>query len=226
VQPRIDELTRKAREAEREAAYWRERATATQAPAPAAPKKPEPADFADYGEYVEALAEFKADEKVGKALDEREAKQAQQQQATQRATTWEQRQTQARSTIQDYDAVLESSDVPIAQHVGEALLESDHGPALAYHLAKNPAVADKLNAMTPLNAAREIGRIEASLAAGSAAPSPAQGAAPAAPAARTTNAPPPGKPVQQAGNAPVDLSKLSMDDYVKHRKSQGASWAR
>ena len=226
VQPRIDELTRKAREAEREAAYWRERATVTQAPAPAAPKKPEPADFNDYGEYVEALAEFKADEKVGKALDAREAKQAQQQQATQRATTWEQRQTQARSAIQDYDAVLESSDVPIAQHVGEALLESDHGPALAYHLAKNPAVADKLNAMTPLNAAREIGRIEASLAAGSAAPSPAQGAAPAAPAARTTNAPPPGKPVQQAGNAPVDLSKLSMDDYVKHRKSQGASWAR
>lgn len=222
VQPRIDELTRKSRENEREAQYWKNIALANQAPAPAAPKKPEPADFADYGEYVEALADFKAEEKVTKALEKHAERQAQQTQATQRATTWEGRQAQTRAAIKDYDAVLANSDVPIAAHVGEALLESEHGPALAYHLAKNPSVADKLNAMSPMNAAREIGRIEATLGQPSESTN-----APAPPAARTTNAPPPAKTIPAAaGNAPVDLSKLSMDDYVKQRKSQGASWAR
>ena len=218
VQPRIDELTRKARENEREAAYWRAQALANQAPAPAAAKKPEAAEFADYGEFVEALADWKAEQKVNAALDQREAKSAEKQTVERRAATWEGRQTEARKQFADYDAVLSASDVPIAPHVGEALLESEFGPQLARHLALNPAIADKLNAMAPMNAAREIGRLEASM-------EPQTAAAPQQ-TARLTNAPPPAKTIASAPTTVPDLSKMSMDDYVKHRKAQGASWAR
>jgi hypothetical protein len=66
VQPRIDELTRKTREAEREAAYWRGRAQSAEKPKDAAapPAKPTPDKFDDYGAFVEALADWKADEKI------------------------------------------------------------------------------------------------------------------------------------------------------------------
>jgi hypothetical protein len=235
VQPRINELTRAAREAQRERDYWRAIATATttQAPAPAAPKKPEASEFADYGDYVEALAEFKADEKVAKALSERDERSQRESTAAKVASTWEGRQADFRKSKPDYDDVMAGADgVSIKDHVGQALMDSDHGPAIAYQLAKNPALADKLNALSPTSAARAIGQMEASFAAQAAAPSPSSASAPAAsapaasPAVRTTSAPPPAKTTAAAPSAQVDLSKLSMDDYVKTRKQQGARWAR
>lgn len=227
VQPRIDELTRKVRENEREATYWRTLAIANQAPAPAAPKKPEPADFQDYGAFVEALAEHKAGEKIDKALKEHDEKTAQRTADTQRAQTWAERQVQVRTKTSDYDAVVAVSDVQIAKHVGDLILESEVGPSLAYMFAKNPQVAERLNGLTPMQAAREFGRLEAAVNGGGASAPVAPVAAPAAaPAGRTTNAPPPAKAIPQTSSTQVDMSKLSTEDYLKARRAQGASWAR
>jgi hypothetical protein len=230
VQPRIDELTRKVRENEREAAYWRARAEAAAAPAKEPPKKPTPDQFDDYGAYVEALTDFKADEKVDAKLDARDKAAAERQQAQTRVTTWNERVIEARKSIPDYDAVMAASDVPIAEHVLDELRDSELGPQLAYHLDRNPAVAEKLNTMNPRQAAREIGRLEAKLlSTASASPDPVEvpkEAEPPAPKVKTTNAPPPVKPVGQGRSTAVDLSKASMDDYVKQRAAQGATWAR
>jgi hypothetical protein len=237
VQPRIDELTRKARENEREAAYWRQRAEAKEkAEAEAnAPKKPEPKDFEQYNDYVEALADFKADQKVDSKLDERDKAAAKAKAEQTRASTWKERAAKFAESAPDYHEVMQASDVPVAPHVIEALEDSDMGPTIAYHLAKNPEIADRLNAMSPTAAAREIGKLEGKLATDT-APTPdpnaeTQGerAAPAAPAARapkTTSAPPPAKPLSSGRSTSVDLSKAGMDDYVKTRASQGARWAR
>lgn len=229
VQPRIDELTRKVRENEREAAYWKARAEAAAAPVKEPPKKPTPDQFDDYGAYVEALTDFKADEKVNTALDAREKAAAEKQQAQTRVTTWNERVIEARKSIPDYDAVMAASDVPIADFVLDELRDSELGPQLAYHLDRNPDVAEKLNTMNPRQAAREIGRLEAQLmSTASASPDPKVDAPqePPAPKVKTTNAPPPVKPVGQGRSASVDLSKASMDDYVKQRTAQGATWAR
>jgi hypothetical protein len=230
VQPRIDELTRKVRENEREALYWKTRAEAAAAPPKEAPKKPTPDQFDDYGAYVEALTDFKADEKVNTALDAREKAAAEKQQAQTRVTTWNERVIEARKSIPDYDAVMAASEVPIADFVLDELRDSELGPQLAYHLDKNPDVAAKLNTMNPRQAAREIGRLEAKLMSTvSASPDPVEvpkEAEPPAPKVKTTNAPPPVKPVGQGRSTAVDLSKASMDDYVKQRAAQGATWAR
>ena len=164
---RIDELTRKQREAEREAAYWRNRAQAGQQPQePEAPKpapKPTPDQFDDYGAYVEALTDWKAESKAREVLDAREKAKADKAAADQRASTFAERQEAARKQLADYDDVVGNSDTPIAQHVTEILLDSDLGPQLAYHLATHPELADQLNAMSPTAAARELGRLEARL---------------------------------------------------------------
>lgn len=240
AQPRIDELTRARRDAERERDYWRQRAEAGQPKEEAAkpPAKPTADQFDDYGQYIEALTDWKAEQKAREVVDSREKETAQKREVETRANTFQERQAKAREAMADYDDVVANSDTPVAEHVSELLLDSEMGPQLAYHLAKNPDVAERLNGMNPTQAAREIGRLEVQLEKPAPSPTtsdsdegkPPANAAPAAqpaPRPRTTNAPPPVKPVTNSGRSgPVDLAKLSGDDYVAARKAQGARWAR
>lgn len=220
VQPRIDELTRARREAEREAAYWRQVAAQHQGanqsgnqPAP----KPTPDQFSDYGEYVEALTDWKAEQAVAKRMEQDSARKV----VETRAQTFEQRMAEARKTIADFDDVVMSSTTPLATHVGEALQESEHGPALAYHFAKNPDVLMRLNSMDEKAANREIGRLEATLTSRTTA------APPPAPTKKVTQAPTPAGTLGTQGRATTPpLANASMDEYMAQRKAQGARWAR
>jgi hypothetical protein len=250
IQPRINELTRARHEAERQAAYWRgiaeARATAatpSPAPAPAArPPKPTKDQFESYDDYVEALTDWKTEERVSVALtkvnqniEERQSRQTAAQKESERTSVWQQRQEAVQAAIPDYLDVVANSDVPIAKHVGDLLLDSEHGPALAYKLAKDPALAEKLNGMSERQAAIQLGRLEATLEAAAPAPAPTT-AAPNAPAqtpapaqaVRVSKAPAPPNalPGSRTPATTPDLSKLPMDEYVKARKSQGAAWGR
>jgi hypothetical protein len=215
VQPRIDELTRARREAEREAAYWKAVAAGTQSPAQAAPQRPDPANFEKYDDYIDALTDWKAEQAVAKRMEADSTRKV----AETRAQTFAERQVQARTAMPDYDEVVGGSDTPITQHVGEVILESELGPQLAYHFAKNPDVLLRLNGMNPVQAAREIGKLEATLSA--------KPAAPAAPTKKVSNTPAPAGTLGTQGRATTPaLQNLSMDEYMKQRKAQGARWAR
>jgi len=240
IQPRINELVRKRHEAEREAAYWRGVAQAAsnkstvETPAPAAaPAKPTADQFKTYDEYVEALTDWKSDRAVEKALatvntkiEEKSTQQTAAQQEADRTKNWQARQEATKAVLKDYDEVVGESEIPIAPHVGDLLLDSDHGPALAYKLAKDPELAEKLNRMSEKQAAKEIGKMEAAfdIAAGS---SNSQTQTTAAPAAQpnVSKAPTPPRPVTQGRATSKDLSQMSMDEYVAARKAQGAGWA-
>lgn len=237
IQPRINELVRKRHEAEREAAYWRGVAqanankTTVETPAPAAaPAKPTADQFKTYDEYVEALTDWKSDRAVEKALasvntkiEEKSTQQTAAQQEADRTKNWQARQEATKAVLKDYDEVVGESDILIAPHVGELLLDSDHGPALAYKLAKDPELADKLNRTTERQAAKEIGKLEAAFdSAGT-----SSNGTTAAPAAQpnVSKAPTPPRPVAQGRSTSKDLSQMSMDEYIAARKAQGAGWA-
>lgn len=210
VQARIDELTRRAHEAERQADYYRGLAT-QKAPnsADAAPTEPNPADFEDYGAFVKALAKYEIaqERQAGNSQQaESHAKQAD----TFRAEAWSSKVEATRATITDYDAVVGSSEIPIAGHVADALMDADRGPELAYHMATHPDVAERLNKMSPVKAAIELGRLESTL--GTVTPKPA------------SKAPAPITPTRPGPSAKVDLSKLPMDEYIAERRKQGATY--
>ena len=208
VQNRIDELTRARREAEREAQYWRGLA----APEKAAKVDEKPAldGFDDYTAYVEALTGWKA----ARAVDSRMQEDSGRREQNAAAQAFQARQEDARKAIADYDAVVSAADAPVADHVTEVLLDSAQGPQLTYHLAKNPDILESLNRMKPLQAARMLGEIEATLKT-------------SAPAKRTTNTPAPAGAAVSTGRATSPtLENASMDDYLAMRKSQGARWAR
>jgi hypothetical protein len=217
VRDRIDELTRSRREAEREAAYWRARATGedpaqTPAPTAAKPKPPEPSTFKTQEEYIDALTDYKLEQKLT-AKDQA----AEQSKAIEtRAGTWQEKLVTARAEIADFDSVMNGADMQVANHVAELLFESDAGAKIAHHLAQNPEVLEKLNGMSPTKVAIQLGKLESSL----------EKVAPNLVEARTTKAPPPAKHLGQGRSTTPTLEDMSIDDYVKTRKSQGASWAR
>jgi hypothetical protein len=223
VQARIDELTRKRHEAEREAAYWKQQATGrAQSGQEPALQEPRPEQFEDYGQYTKALARYEAqqlfaqrDQEQSKTAQER-AQQAEQQAQAVRAEAWAERQQAVKQVLPDYDTVMSAAaNVHVSQAVQEALLDSDMGPQLAYHLAKNPALAQQLSGMSQRQVDREIGRLEASLSK----PGAAQKAPP------VSGAPKPGRPLGAGTSQNTDPSRMSMEEYRAYRAKQGARWA-
>lgn len=207
VQSRIDELTRKARDAERRANYYEGLATQpAQNPAEDA-AKPTADQFDDYGEFVEALTDWKVAQK-SQTLAQDAAKGVVQHE---RQANYQERLAETKATIADYDAVMEkAADMQIADYVGEAVYDSERGPEIFYHLAQHPEVAERLNGLSPLKAAMEIGKIEAQLSA------PA--------VKRASQAPAPITPIVPGSNTKVNLDTADFETYVLERRKQGARY--
>lgn len=207
AEARIAELTRLRREAERERDYFKGLASPDQARSTAdAATKPTPAQFEDYGDYVEALTDWKADQRDAKR-SESDASRSAQRADQLRGQEWQTKVSATSATIADYNEVVGKSELPVAGHVAEALMDADRGPELAYHLAQNPEVMGKLNDMSPARAAIELGKIEATLGE--------------TPAKATTKAPAPITPVRSGSSTTKDPAKMDMAEYTAYRAKMG-----
>jgi len=123
-------------------------------------QEPQPSQFNDAFEYAKALAEFSTE----KALAERDRQLAQQkeQEAQQKIIqSWAQKVQEAKAELPDFDDLVASSDVVVNNAVRDAILESDVGPKILYHLAENNDLAKKIASLSPNAALREIGKLEA-----------------------------------------------------------------
>lgn len=187
--------------------------------APGPPPRPKLEDFPDnYDAYIEALADWKTDRKleVKEAENLKRAREWQQQEA-QRVTqeTWQTRTQEFRSKVKDFDAVLESADdIQLPPAIQQSLLSYEHGPRLAYELARNRPQLEKIAALSnPLDALRELGRFEASLTAG---------APPRIETRKPYQAPPePIRPVGKGsnGNVRVPLDQMDYQDFKRARNA-------
>lgn len=212
AEARIAELTRLRREAERQRDAAIAQLQGARDPAKAATPKPVADDFEDYGDYVEALTDWKADQRDAERADTN-ATTAAERAAQHRNAEWSAKIGAAKSIMPDFDAVMEKADTPTAPHVADALMDADRGPELLYHLANNPDVVERLNDMSPARAAIELGKIEAKLEAPEAAPPP--------PPRKTTTAPAPITPVKTGATTAKDPAKMNMEEYKAYRAAQG-----
>lgn len=168
VQKRIDELTRKRREAEREADYWRQQAQVAKPKEepkevipPGMPAKPTVDQFDSYEDYVEAVADWRADYKLAQRdlMAQQRQVQERQQQAFEGHT---QRIESAKARYQDFDDVLaDARDIIMPPESLQAIVESDHSADVLYHLAKNKADAKRIAALPIHQQLKEIGKLEA-----------------------------------------------------------------
>ena len=84
-----------------------------------------------------------------------------------------------RKQYPDYDEVVSNADDVILPQIAlDAIRQSPLGAAIGYHLAKNPKEAELIMAMGPVNAVREIGKLEARIEMGKKSKGPKVSGAP------------------------------------------------
>lgn len=186
-----------------------------------APQSAEPKEEDYNGDYTSFLADkaaFKAAQSIQAKLDERDQRAVSEKLTLAKQEAAEdflERAEELKTSIPDSDATFEAflkMGGQFASHVVEELHESEKGPLLAYQLAKNPQLAHALNNMSPRDAAREIGRLEAKLSL----PQPR----------KNTSAPPPLKPLSGGAAPSKDIAVLAKTDltaFIKQRNAEDAA---
>lgn len=148
---RIDTLTRQRYEAERQAEYWKQRASQTVDP--------------DTLGYEDGMAE-----RFQQRLRQEQADTAKETASQLAAEAFNYRETIGREKYADYDAVTRNPNVPITPAMAEIIRDSDVGPDLAYHLGKNLTEAARIAALPQARQAAELGRLEERITAPKALP--------------------------------------------------------
>lgn len=109
----------------------------------------------------------------------------------------------------DFDDVVDQ-DLPVNQAMFESITDSELGPQIAYYLGKNPAEALRISKLSPMAAAREIGKIEAKV-------TPAE---PPTEPVKPSSAPKPASPVKGATTSSAPSDNDSVEDWVRKRNKQ------
>ena len=165
---RFDKVTQRAKEAEARSVELENRlkeyeakATPQQEPVRATIEgKPQASQFNDAFEYAEALAEWSAEN----ALKQRDAEEVQRKARKAQdkvLNNWNEKIAKAKTSMPDFDRMVQSSTVVVSNEIRDSILESDVGPQLLYFLASDENFAKKLTEMPLVKALREIGRLEA-----------------------------------------------------------------
>jgi hypothetical protein len=170
-------LAREQRKWEREQAQRLAEQQARQQPTDIAPEQ-----FETYEDYAEALAERKAQE----LLARREAEQ--QQRAYLEA--YHDREEVARDRYDDFEQVAYNPNLPVTEAMARAIQASEIGPDVLYHLGSTPSEAARISRLDPILQAREIGKIEARLAAEPLVKKTSNAPAPIAPVTARSNGAP------------------------------------
>jgi hypothetical protein len=241
-QRRIDKLNaakaesqRERDEAKREAEYWKKQALKDASESKKDPEsdskekqetsgKPDPDKYETHAEYIEALTDWKIEQRESSSKKEAEKNKLQSEQEKLLKAHSERVKAFSENT-EDFEESLESLEGIRSLTVEQIIVESENGPELLYALAKDPAEAKRICALGPIAAAREMGKLEAKISKSSDQqnkPEPK----------KITKAPQPIAPVGSKGgsSAPkrIDDPNLSQAEYEKLRREQikarASSW--
>lgn len=180
-----------------------------------AKKPPQQNEFDNYDDYIAARAVFEAGQAMSGAQQEqiteqvaaaeRAMKVARDRAAAEARALYADAAIEARAKFADFDAVIAEGGVYVSPEIADMIVASDSPAELAYTVAKDPTLAARLSAMPLIEAARELGRVEARMTA----PKPRI----------ETKAPDPISPVKGKAGAARDPEKMSFAEYAAARRS-------
>ena len=226
-QRRIDKLNAQKTRAQQETEYWKQQAlkgaSATkvdptvETKAAVAEGKPDPAKFDNHADYIEALTDWKTDQKF-RERDQKQQKEKLQIESMKTQESYYDRAKAFAKTNADFDEVMEDiASVPISPAVKEIIFTSENGPELAYELAKNVDEFTRICKLSPLAAAREMGKLESRIASSKSTKEKTE-------TKTVTDAPNPLKPVGSGSKGGVrksiDTPGLSQREYEAIRADQ------
>lgn len=192
TQAEVDALIQKRLAKERRNEARRIEAQLREAQRASTLKAPERESFQDEETFTKAQIEHLAAQRAERILAERKAAEEQER----RSTAFLEKVEAATERFPDFEQVVGNPDLPINDAMAEFIAESDVGPDLAYHLGKNPATASRISRMSPIQAARELTKLESELAS--------------KPKPKPSNAPEPISPIGNKGKSTT--SSLPSDD--------------
>ena len=217
VQQRINEITRKYREEERErqrlaneAEYWKTKAmSGGQTPPPQTYQptgRPQVSDFDTQEAYEDSLLDWNYRRTIAETQAQSAQIHAQEVQEKARKT-FEKNAAKVRAEHDDFDDVIENPVFSREMH--EALLETDDGPEVAYFLGRfeNHDRAEQIRSLSPAAQIYALGQLGHELKLNKKLK-------------KTTAAPAPITPVGMAGAPPVDSSKLSMEQWHERERAR------
>lgn len=215
VGKRINELTRKQKEAERRAEEAeRQLAEIRQGAAPPdqTPQQPQAQEGKPTREQFNYDEDAYVDAVVSWQLQQRDAQAAQrraEEEGRRRARALQEAEDAFTDEHPDY---MESiSRLMVTEHMRGALMEADMGPAVAYHLAKNPDLAEEIRNKSPYAQVVAIGKLAAQFAAPAAsAPTPARPAPPV-----QIPPPPPAPTLSARAPAASPPEKWDMNQHIE-----------
>lgn len=172
LQKRVNKVTANWRQTEREKEYWREQAMkAAPAAVPEPVKAPEASKFptlADYeydeSKYAQAVSEYTRAEARREAENVLKSERDRQE-AERRTQTWKQKADEFAKSKPDFYELINDPTLPITAEMAQAVQESEIGPELADHLARNREVAEQVARLSGSQLALALGRIEGRLMA-------------------------------------------------------------
>lgn len=213
VQKRLAKESRKAAriaEIEAENRFLREQAEAAKRAqqAPQQEGKPNPEQYEDYESYLDALSDWKVDQKLRAHTEQAQVERQQYEQQRQAQDFEGRKEAKMSEGIEKYDdfvdVVIENPTLRITPVMAEAIVESDIGHDVAYYLGTHPDEAARIAALSPVAQIREVARLEGKVTA---PPEP-------------TKAPPPITPSGSRASVDKDPDKMSTDEWLAWRRKQ------
>lgn len=204
---RIRQFRRKLGDTERELEAARQEIEKLRASTKPESTEPKEEDFPSQAEWLEAVVDYRAEQKAKAALKAKETEAAEarsKQTAAQIQADWNKKQAKALEKYPDFkemenDLIEDIQDLG-ASNLFEEILESDQGTELVAYFHKNPDELERVAALRPRAATREIGKIESKLAEKPARKSP----------------PPPPETIRGSALVTKDISRMSQAEYNKY----------
>lgn len=172
---RIERFQKQISAKEQELAYWKEQALkggqsktddqikSTQKAETPAEGKPKKEDFENLEDYLEAVTDWKVEQKE-KAREVKKSEDETRSSYQKQVSSFQDKVSEFKKTADDFDEVINDVDhIPLSMGTQAVILNSEIGPRLLYEIAKDEALYEKINKMHPIDAARELGKIEAKL---------------------------------------------------------------
>jgi hypothetical protein len=231
IQKEIAALEEKRRVAQEKYERWRDAAKDARAahftgreipPAPeqVAPEmpgaRPRPMEdqFDDYSKYIEALTDWKVEQKI-QQYDQELERQAATGEVNERRERLREKLDEGHKLYEDFEEVALDPIVPITQVMADILTDCENPAGIAYYLGKNLKEATQISRMTPIQAARAMAQIELKIAPeAEGTPPGTTKPKPATQPKKTTQAPAPITPIRGASELVTkDPNRMTNEEY-------------
>ena len=176
--------------------------------------KPQPNQFKSYDDYVEALTDWKTDQKLS-AREKQQAEQGRNQEARskvdERNARVAERLAEAGTAIEDFDEVMETITnprFPVSTAMRDYLEDCEHPAHMAQWMAENREEARRIYGMNSVMAVRELDKVAAKVAPKT--------------QPKTSSAPPPVPTVGGRAVTTRDPEKMDMAEYASVWKARQA----